>query len=136
MVGHRDRTVLMLGAEKGDPAIIRMLLDHGAFVNASDRDGWTALLLAVSGGHRGAVEALLAAGAEVNVWLSRVTIGGTPLSIARSCLAGSRHQLRFLDGEISKRATAERRSERTGRPSSICSSKPEPENRPEIPSAR
>lgn len=112
LTGYRERTALMLAAERGEVEIVALLLEHGAFVNARDRDGWTPLLLAVDGGHRPAVERLLAAGAEVNVRLARVQIGGTPLSIARSHLAGSRNDLGFLEGEISKRVTAARRREK------------------------
>jgi ankyrin repeat protein len=46
--------------------IVKLLLDNGADVNATDAFGVTALVLAASSGHKALVELLLARGAKVN----------------------------------------------------------------------
>jgi ankyrin repeat protein len=50
------------------------LLGAGADVNAKNADGVTALWIAAYGGHRDAVEALLAAGADPNVKAKDFTV--------------------------------------------------------------
>eukprot|EP01063_Lacrimia_lanifica_P011842 TRINITY_DN1852_c0_g1_i1.p1 TRINITY_DN1852_c0_g1~~TRINITY_DN1852_c0_g1_i1.p1 ORF type:complete len:631 (+),score=180.82 TRINITY_DN1852_c0_g1_i1:72-1895(+) len=57
-------TPLMLAASRGDVSMIQHLLDNAADVNAATGNNETALMMACSGG--GGVEALTAAGAEVN----------------------------------------------------------------------
>jgi ankyrin repeat protein len=57
-------TPLMYAALVGGPEVIRLLIDHGAHVNASNRSGATALMWAVSRAEN--VKALLARGADVN----------------------------------------------------------------------
>ena len=54
------------GVERGDVHAVRGLLNAGADVNKTDRDGRTALFLASSKGHTDIVCALLNAGADVN----------------------------------------------------------------------
>lgn len=59
---------LLKATERGDlPAVKRLLVQEGAQVNAKNKDGDTALILAVRRGYRGTVQELLAKGAEVNV---------------------------------------------------------------------
>lgn len=58
------RPVLTLAAIKGDPAIIDMLLNKGANINAMDEIGFTALMEAARVHNRGAVKTLLIAGAN------------------------------------------------------------------------
>ena len=64
---------------------VRFLLDLGADVNASDKEGWTPLLLAVERGHSSVARILLDRGANVNAkcdcsgWLDG---GWTALMIA------------------------------------------------------
>jgi ankyrin repeat protein len=55
------------GTQAAREQILRLLLKAGAAVNTRDKDGDTALTLAVENGHTGSVRALLEAGAEVRV---------------------------------------------------------------------
>ncbi|HWK55512.1 MAG TPA: ankyrin repeat domain-containing protein [Hyphomicrobiales bacterium] len=67
--GHdqSDEPLLFKAAELGDLASLDLLLAHGAVVDAADAVyGQTALMVAVRNGQAGAVQRLLAAGADVN----------------------------------------------------------------------
>jgi ankyrin repeat protein len=80
--GSTSTTSLGLAAECGEVEIIQMLLPRGIDVNAPVGQGdWTALLSAIQHGHRSAVQLLVTAGANVNVW-SR---GETPILLAAKC---------------------------------------------------
>jgi uncharacterized protein len=71
---------LMTAARTGEPAALKVLLDHGAQANA--KEGWhgqTALMWAAGEGHAAAVDELLRHGAEVD---ARSTGGLTPLLFA------------------------------------------------------
>jgi ankyrin repeat protein len=57
----------MLAAINDRTAVLRVLLDRGADVNARTRAGWTALTYAAWRGHAEAVRLLLARGADPNV---------------------------------------------------------------------
>jgi ankyrin repeat protein len=70
-------TLLMYAALVAGPEIIRLLVDHGAQVNASNRFGATALMCAVSRTEN--VRALLERGADVK---ARTSNGGTALVAA------------------------------------------------------
>ena len=52
--------------KRGDLQDVRDLLDRGTDVNARDRHGQTALMLAAHAGHRQVVEALIAHRADLN----------------------------------------------------------------------
>lgn len=52
---------------RGDVEAVRQLLQSGADVNARDRYGQTALMLAAHHGHREVVETLVGSGADLNV---------------------------------------------------------------------
>jgi hypothetical protein len=78
------RTDLMRKLSLGDVSAACQLIAAGANINAVDRDGATALLIAVGMGQTGVVRALLAAGADVN---AADRAGGMPLCDA--AFAGS-----------------------------------------------
>jgi ankyrin repeat protein len=54
-------------AKSGDAEVARALLQSGADINAKDRYGQTALMLAAHHGHEALVEALIGHGADLNV---------------------------------------------------------------------
>jgi len=82
-IDGRDRrehaNVLDLAAARASPELVKLLLDAGAQVNASTRDGWTALHRAAGYGSVAVVGLLLDAGAKVDAVGSR---GRTPLAEA------------------------------------------------------
>jgi hypothetical protein len=68
-------------AAAGDVAAVNALLSSSFDVDARDRSGRTALMLAIVNGHAEVVDALLAHGAEVN---AADTTGMRPLQMARA----------------------------------------------------
>ena len=62
-----DRPALMVAAEHGRTAAVRMLARKGAALNAADECGKTAAFFAACGGHGGAVAELLRAGADAGM---------------------------------------------------------------------
>jgi hypothetical protein len=56
---------LMVGSYFGLEAVVRLLLEKGADVEAKDKDGWTALRWAARHGHDGVMRLLLEKGADV-----------------------------------------------------------------------
>jgi len=71
-----DQTPLHVAAHEGHKYVARLLLEHGAVVNARDKHGFTPLYYAVGGGHIDIVSILLEHGADVN---ARDKSGNTPL---------------------------------------------------------
>jgi ankyrin repeat protein len=57
---------LILAAAKGHPEVVRLLLDRGAHINATDHTGWTPLHAAIYGGHAEVVQLLLERGAQLD----------------------------------------------------------------------
>lgn len=74
-------TPLMEAASAGHLDIVRLLIAHGADVNAQSTSGNTPLMYACAGGHEDAVETLLEAGANVE---DHNENGHTPLMEAAS----------------------------------------------------
>ena len=60
-----DCTPLMEAASAGHTDIVRLLIAHGADVNAQSSSGNTPLMYACAGGHEEVVRVLLEAGANV-----------------------------------------------------------------------
>lgn len=60
------RAPLRIAAEKGNPALARLLLKRGADPSRPSESGWTPLHSAVAAGEREMMELLLAAGADIN----------------------------------------------------------------------
>jgi len=78
---HKDswtynQTPLHVAAHEGHTYVARLLLEHGAVVNARDKYGFTPLYYAAGGGHIDIVSILLEHGADVN---ARDKSGNTPL---------------------------------------------------------
>ncbi len=76
-----EATALMYASFIGHVEIAKSLLDHGAAVDAADKDGRTPLLEAAYIGHSPIVELLLERGAQVN---ATNKYGTTPLLTAHS----------------------------------------------------
>ena len=77
--------------KRGDAPIARDLLDRGADVNARDRHGQTAVMLAAHAGYREVVETLVAHGADLNV---TAKFGLSALMLA--IISGHEEVARFL----------------------------------------
>jgi ankyrin repeat protein len=73
-------TALMGAASAGRTRVVERLVQAGAQVNAQDKDGTTALCLAVLGNHTEVIELLLDAGADPNL----VGMEEAPLYLAAS----------------------------------------------------
>ncbi|KXX79505.1 Histone-lysine N-methyltransferase EHMT1 [Madurella mycetomatis] len=80
--GEYRSTPLILAAERGDVATVKVLLETGANIEAQDSDGKTPLILATMNRHEAVVELLLEKGAQVNVCCDSGRY--TPLLIAAS----------------------------------------------------
>jgi thiosulfate/3-mercaptopyruvate sulfurtransferase len=74
-------TPLMRAAHVGSTTVLRMLIAHGATLNARNADGNNALWLACVGRHHGAVDLLIECGIDID---NRNDNGATPLMYAAS----------------------------------------------------
>ena len=70
--GSIDRTVLQLAAMEGSEKVVRLLVDHGADIEATSDGGVTALLDAASKGHVLVVGLLLEKGADIKAVDNRI----------------------------------------------------------------
>ena len=78
---QKNRTLLMIAAEKEHFNIVNILISKGAEVDAQDEDGRTPLIFAAQEGHDKIVDILLEAGADVNVVAEKD--GETALTLVR-----------------------------------------------------
>ena len=69
-----DCTPLMEAASAGHTDIVRLLIAHGADVNAQSSSGNTPLMYACAGGHEEVVRVLLEAGANVEAGYSIIVV--------------------------------------------------------------
>lgn len=82
-IDYRKRCVLHTAAEEGNVEVAGLLIDRGADVDATDREGWTALDVAIAAGQASMVECLLKRGADASAVTRR---GETPLELAADLL--------------------------------------------------
>ena len=61
------RTALLKAVIEGREAVVRVLVELGADINARDREGRTALLHAAIEGHEAVVRVLVELGADIDV---------------------------------------------------------------------
>lgn len=93
---------------RGDPAAVLELLQAGADVDARDRHGQTALMLAAHRGHREVVEALVKGGADLNV-AAKYNLTVLMLAVVAGHAAVARTLAR-AGADLSARAAARRAS--------------------------
>jgi ankyrin repeat protein len=77
---QKQLTALHMAAYNGHTEAIKLLLEHGATIDARDTEGKTALLHACTGPFPEAVKVLLDAGADINT--TETTEAFTPLMMA------------------------------------------------------
>jgi ankyrin repeat protein len=79
MFASKDTNKLIDAAGSGDLDTVQRLLETGLDVNVKLKDGFTALMAAITSGHTEVVKALLTSGADSNL---RDDHGMTPLMMA------------------------------------------------------
>lgn len=67
LINEEEKTPLLCAAEIGALEIVRLLIDHGAALEAKAKDKRTPLMLAISNAHPAVAAYLLQKGADVNV---------------------------------------------------------------------
>ena len=83
--GEFKTSILMEAAVRGNVGVMKLLIENGADLNMTDKDGWTALMGATVQGHMESVKLLLEQGVEVN---AKNNNGETALVMA----AGMKHE--------------------------------------------
>ncbi|KAG8158455.1 hypothetical protein KVR01_011577 [Diaporthe batatas] len=73
------RTALMHASRSSDPALVKWLLEHGAYANSVDDKGWTPLFHATEAGRLETVEELLQSKWKPNLMLTAPKEGGKSL---------------------------------------------------------
>ena len=79
-VNKKGWAPLHYAAANGNDEIVKLLLDHSAYVDAGSPNGTTPLMMAARGGHVSTVKLLLDNGADINV---KNQIGMTALDFAK-----------------------------------------------------
>ena len=99
-------TILMLAASSGAMPvdIVKMLIDHGADVNAKNPDGMTALDLAKRHGHTPVVDVLVQAGAKETKAPAEAAAKPKPAASPREAVARSIPALQKTDVTFLKKA--------------------------------
>jgi Acyltransferase family/Ankyrin repeats (3 copies) len=100
-------TPLLWAAAKGQAEAIELFIEHGADVNAVDRDGGSALHAAAFLGHEKAVDVLIRNGGKVNAANSR---GSTPLDVAILDEGTTRYFASLLKLELNEDGLARRKA--------------------------
>lgn len=100
------QTDLWRAAETADQAALARSLQAGAKVNATDQDGWSALLFAATSGNLAIVSRLLAERADPNLAskegqtpLMGAVVGGNPAVVGALLAAGARANVRLPSGK-------------------------------------
>lgn len=62
-----DRSAIWIAAEENLPALVSLLVDHGAKVDNPNKGGWTPLMIAANKGHQEVVAILLLSGADPSI---------------------------------------------------------------------
>ncbi len=75
---------LEFAAERGNPSVVTLLVQHGAKVNAADRLGHTPLMIAVAHGNLRAALALIKAGANIHTKSLSSHLGIVALAVSRN----------------------------------------------------
>ena len=89
--------LIRLAAMSGDMQIARVLLHHGADVNAADHDRKSVLMMAALNGHIGMVKLLVSKGANIQ---ANTVHGKTALDFAKSF--DHRQVTLFLEEQVAK----------------------------------
>ncbi|MFC0397060.1 ankyrin repeat domain-containing protein [Paraburkholderia rhizosphaerae] len=79
-VNRKGWTPLHYAATNGHDDVIKILLDHSAYIDAGSPNGTTPLMMAARGGHLSTVKLLLDSGADLNV---KNQLGLTALDFAK-----------------------------------------------------
>jgi ankyrin repeat protein len=79
-VNKKGWAPLHYAASNGNDDIVKLLLDHSAYVDAGSPNGTTPLMMAARGGHVSTIKLLLGGGADLNV---KNQIGLTALDFAK-----------------------------------------------------
>ncbi|RFU80736.1 pfs, nb-arc and ankyrin domain [Trichoderma arundinaceum] len=104
-MGVRGRTPLLRAAENGHEAIVRLLLKHGADIEAKDSVNGTALNIAASHGYDAVIMPLLESGADTearvkgNTSLHKAVSGGYEAIVRLLLDAGANFESQAFKGE-------------------------------------